>query len=74
MAAASGRRRLDSGKLIMVPVAAAILSADLASLRHDDTSGVAGVLGLVSVVLTCAFYALIIWCYLRRGPASATSS
>lgn len=26
-----------------------------------------------SVVLTCAFYGLIIWCYLRRGPAVATS-
>jgi protein-S-isoprenylcysteine O-methyltransferase Ste14 len=73
MAAASGRRRPDAGRLIMVPVAAAILSADLASLRHADDSGIAGALGLVSVVLTCAFYSLIIWCYLRRGPASATS-
>ena len=26
-----------------------------------------------SAVLTCAFYGLIIWCYLRRGPAVATS-
>ena len=73
MAVASGRRRLDAGRLIMVPVAAAILAADLASLRHAQASGIAGVLGLVSVVLTCAFYALIIWCYLRRGMASVTS-
>ena len=26
-----------------------------------------------SAVLTCAFYGLIIWCYVRRGPAVATS-
>jgi len=57
----------------MVPVAAAILSTDLTTLRHADASGIAGVLGLISALLACAFYALIIWCYLRRSPASATS-
>jgi protein-S-isoprenylcysteine O-methyltransferase Ste14 len=34
---------------------------------------VAGVLQSLGEVLLCAFYALVIWCYLRRGPAAATS-
>jgi protein-S-isoprenylcysteine O-methyltransferase Ste14 len=73
MAVASGRRRLDVGKLIMVPAAAEILFANLYSLVHTGVSGTAGALRLMNAVLTVAFYALVIWCYLRRGPAAATS-
>ena len=73
MAVASGHRRFDVGRLIMVPAVAAILFADLSNLRHNGAPGVAGVLRLLGVVLVCAFYALLIWCYLRRGPAVATS-
>lgn len=73
MAVASGHRRFDVGRLIMVPAVAAILFADLSNLRHNGAPGVAGALRLLGVVLVCAFYALLIWCYLRRGPAAATS-
>ena len=73
MAVLSGHRRLDVGRLIMVPAVAAILFVDLSNLLHNGTPGVAGALRLLGAVLVCAFYALLIWCYLRRGPASATS-
>ena len=73
MAIEPGRRRLDIGRLLMVPAAAAILFIDLSHLHHPGASGVAGVLQSLGEVLLCAFYALVIWCYLRRGPAAATS-
>ena len=71
MATTPKGRRIDYGRLIMVPGTAVMLTLDLASLaRHG---GAAGVLRTSGVVAVCAFYALIIWCYLRRGPAVATS-
>jgi protein-S-isoprenylcysteine O-methyltransferase Ste14 len=69
----SGRRRLDVGRLLMVPVLAAILFADVAGLDHGGHSGTAGVLRSAGALLVIAFYALLIWCYLRRSPAVATS-
>jgi protein-S-isoprenylcysteine O-methyltransferase Ste14 len=74
MTVASGRRRLDAGKLVMVPAAAVILLADASRLGHGGASEAAGVLRLIGEVLVVAFYALMIWCYLRRDPAVATSS
>jgi protein-S-isoprenylcysteine O-methyltransferase Ste14 len=68
----SGRRRLDVGRLIMVPAFAGILVADSFAL-DNGTHGAAGVLQTLGAVLVVAFYALVIWCYLRRGPAVATS-
>jgi protein-S-isoprenylcysteine O-methyltransferase Ste14 len=73
MAVASGRRRLDVGRLIMVPAAGVVLLADTFNLGHRGASGATGVLRWLGAVLVMAFYALIIWCYLRRGPALATS-
>lgn len=73
MALSSGGRRLDVGRLIMVPVLAVILIADVVSLDHGGHSGTAWVLRSAGAVLVIAFYALLIWCYLRRGPAVATS-
>ncbi|SRR5712692_2991312 len=64
--------RLDLGRLIMIPGAALLLLLDLAALAHS-AGGTAGVLRWLGSMLACAFYALIIWCYLRRGPAVATS-
>ena len=72
MALQSGRRRLDIGRLIMVPAFAGILVADSFAL-DNGTHGAAGVLQTLGAVLVVAFYALVIWCYLRRGPALATS-
>jgi protein-S-isoprenylcysteine O-methyltransferase Ste14 len=68
----SARARPDLGRLIMIPAAALLLLLDLSALAHG-ASGTAGALRWLGTVLVCAFYALIIWCYLRRGPAIATS-
>jgi protein-S-isoprenylcysteine O-methyltransferase Ste14 len=68
-----GRTRLDVGRLIMVPAFAAAIVDDLFRLDHGAQSGGAGVLRSVGTVLILAFYALAIWCYLRRSPAVATS-
>jgi protein-S-isoprenylcysteine O-methyltransferase Ste14 len=74
MAVASGRRRFDVGRLVMVPAAAVILLADVSALGRGGALGAPGVLRLIGEVLVISFYVLMIWCYLRRGPAVATSS
>jgi len=62
--------RTDLGRLVMVPVAAGFLALDLSAFaRHGGLNGP----GLLSAVPACAFYGLIIWCYLRRSRATATS-
>jgi protein-S-isoprenylcysteine O-methyltransferase Ste14 len=66
-------RRIDSGKLIMIPGAAVLLTFDLLALIRGGGDGAAGALRLFGMAAVCAFYALIIWCYLHRGPAIATS-
>lgn len=68
-----GRLRLDVGRLIMVPAFAGAVAGDVFSLEHGANPGGYGVLRSVGTVLALAFYALAIWCYLRRGPAVATS-
>ena len=68
-----GRLRLYVGRLIMVPVFTLALAADVISLGHGAHTAGTGVLRSAGTVLTFAFYALAIWCYLRRGPAVATS-
>jgi protein-S-isoprenylcysteine O-methyltransferase Ste14 len=73
MAAASGRARLDVGRLLMIPAAAGILFADLSGLARHGAPGTDGALRYLSAVLVLAFYAVVIWCYLRRRPAVATS-
>ena len=73
MSATAIRARADLGRLIMIPSAAVILSLDLIALGHGSRGGAAGVLQWVATVLVCAFYVLIIWCYLRRGKATASS-
>lgn len=60
----------------MVPAATLMLlvgaRAQIAAATAAQ-SGAGQVLRVGSTVLTCAFYGLIVWCYLRRGPAVATS-
>jgi len=63
-------RRPDYGRLVMIPTALGFVLLDAAALVRG--SG-ADPLHWASTGLVCLFYALIIWCYLRRGPASATS-
>ena len=67
---AAAPRRIDAGRLVMVPAAAVLLLADAASLAARRG---AGPLQWLGAALTCLFYALIIGNYLRRGPAKATS-
>ena len=82
--AASGRtaarpawRFADLGRLAMVPAVAVLLLIQAEHLAHEATRGSVGGwaawLAWLGTGLTCVFYALMIWCYLRRGPASATS-
>jgi protein-S-isoprenylcysteine O-methyltransferase Ste14 len=71
MAVATRRgRRPDLGKVVMVPTAVGFLVVDAASLGHASGPRV---LNWLSTALVCAFYVLIIWCYLRRRSATATS-
>jgi protein-S-isoprenylcysteine O-methyltransferase Ste14 len=65
---------MDVGRLIMVPAATIILIADAIVLVHSTGNGFAGTLRWVGTALVVAFYALIIWAYMRRGPAKATST
>lgn len=63
--------RPDFGRILMVPAAAVMLVFDVTALTHGSRAG--GAMRWTSAALVCAFYALIIWCYLRRGRAVATS-
>jgi protein-S-isoprenylcysteine O-methyltransferase Ste14 len=74
VAAQFGRPRFDVGRLIMVPAFAVILAGDVLSLDHGAHTGATGGLRSAGIVLVLGFYALAIWCYLRRGPAVATST
>ena len=72
MAANAGQSRIDVGRLIMIPFAAGMLTFDLTPSIHHTGDGTAGALRWLGMVGACAFYALTIWSYLRRGPAVAT--
>jgi protein-S-isoprenylcysteine O-methyltransferase Ste14 len=67
------RRRFDLGRLIVVPLVTVLFVSDLLQLGHRRGHGAAGDLGWLTTVLICAFYAMVIWFYLRRGPAVATT-
>ena len=71
MAAESIRTRLDPGRILMVPATAVVLLLDLMTLAGR---GGGGALRWVGTLLAVAFYLLVIWCYLRRGPARATTT
>lgn len=70
MTTVSIQPRPDFGRILMVPAAAVMLVLDVLALTHG-TGG--GAVRWAGAALVCAFYALIIWCYLRRGRAVATS-
>lgn len=59
--------RPDYGRLVMIPVAALWLTVDGISLLHARGAR------LLTAVPVTLFYALVIWCYARRGRAIATS-
>ena len=65
--------RPDFGRILMVPGAAVMLVFDVMALTHGRSDDGAAAVRWAGAALVCAFYALIIWCYLRRGRAVATS-
>jgi protein-S-isoprenylcysteine O-methyltransferase Ste14 len=67
-------RKLDIGRLIMVPAATLMLIAGAMVLTRSAGNGLTGTLHWISNALVAIFYAVIIWAYLRRGPAKATNS
>src|SRR5215831_234068 len=67
------RARFDTGRITMVPAAASLLFVDLMVLAHPAVSG-HDLLRWLGTLLTAAFYVMIIWCYMRRGRARATTS
>jgi hypothetical protein len=69
-----GRTRVDIGRIVMVPAACAILLIDAISLGHTMGTRDADPMRSVGTVLVLAFYLVLIWCYLRRAPATATSA
>jgi protein-S-isoprenylcysteine O-methyltransferase Ste14 len=71
MTTVSIQPRPDFGRILMVPAAAVMLVFDVTALTHGSRAG--GAMRWAGAALVCAFYALIIWCYLRRGRAVATS-
>ena len=73
MSAVATRSHADPGKLIMIPSAAVMLTLDVIALGHGSRGGTAGALKWLATGLVCAFYLLIIWCYVRRGKATASS-
>jgi protein-S-isoprenylcysteine O-methyltransferase Ste14 len=56
----------------MVPFAAGMLVFDLSRSSHHAAGGIAEALQWLGLASVCAFYALVIWSYLRRAPAVAT--
>ena len=73
MSSRADRTGADLGRMVMIPGAALVLAFDLVALAHGYRGGVPGVLRWLAAAGVCAFYVLIIWCYLRRRPARATS-
>ena len=71
MASDSVKIRVDIGRIVMVPAAAIVLLLDLMVLAGR---GGGSALRWAGTLLAIAFYVLVIWCYLRRGPARATTS
>ena len=63
----TSHRRLDLGRLIMVPLATLMLIAGAMVLSRPSD---AGTLRWIGTALVAVFYAVIIWAYLRRGPAN----
>lgn len=71
------RTTVDWGRVAMVPIAVVGGTAAIGRLYE----GLAGegdgghlVAAVVTSGLTAAFYALIVWAYLRRGPAKSTTT
>jgi protein-S-isoprenylcysteine O-methyltransferase Ste14 len=66
-------RRADRGRLIVVPLVTLLLAADVWHLAHQAGHGITGLVGWLNAVLVCVFLAMVVWFYLQRRPAVATT-
>jgi len=73
MAHDSSRIRFDIGRMAMLPAAAIMLLVEVMALLYGGASG-DSIMRWLGALLAATFYALLIWCYLRRDPARATTS
>lgn len=67
---------VDWGRVVMVSVSVlfgALSVGKIVTLLADGAGTAAAVGAVASGALTALFYCLIVWAYLRRGPARATS-
>lgn len=65
--------RVDWGRLVMIPFALVLLTMDVAEMPRHTAGGSITVLRWLGLASSVAFYTLLIWFYLRRRPAVATS-
>jgi len=68
---------IDWGRLVVVPVFAVLLVANVQAMvaaSADGARGATGLLGIVASFATLVFLGLVIVAYLRRGPATATTT
>jgi protein-S-isoprenylcysteine O-methyltransferase Ste14 len=76
--AGASPRSVDWGRVAMVPLSLLLGSTAIARLVTLLSEGPSSVgdrsVTVLTAALSAAFYALIVWAYLRRGPATATSS
>ncbi len=70
------RRRIDWGRAVMVPAAVLFGGAAVAKLAEllAGEGGAQAWAAVGTALLTAAFYGLMVWAYLRRGAARATST
>ena len=68
-------RPIDWGRVALVPLFTLLLTVNLLTIPHQlrARQGAAMLVALAVALLTVAFYLLVLWAYLRRGPASATT-
>ena len=78
VAAASPRAAADRGRLVVVPLFSLLLVANVVvfagSVRQTRSSAFAAGVNLVATTLIVTFYVVVISAYLRRGPATASTS
>lgn len=70
------RTAVDWGRVVMVSVSVifgTLAVGEVMVLASGDARSTAVSAAIVAGVLTALFYCLIVWAYLRRGPARATS-
>ncbi|KRF07406.1 hypothetical protein ASG88_00715 [Nocardioides sp. Soil777] len=63
-------RRIDSGRVVAVTLFAMLLTLNVMRLASGEPFG--NPLVVLNSLLTMAFYALLIWAYLRRSPSNRT--